>query len=468
LAITLNHLDGKTIAVFGLARSGLATVRAALAGGAGQVFAWDDQPASREKAGALGAMIAEPQDWPWQNIASLVLAPGVPLTHPEPHPIVDLAGKAGVEIICDIELLYREMAGKARFVAITGTNGKSTTTALMGHVLQSFGTDTRTGGNIGVAVLDLEPGGDDPVFVIEMSSYQLDLVASFRPNIAIWLNLTPDHLERHGDMAGYARAKQHIFANMTADDLAVVGIDEPDMVQVLAELSGKASHPQITSVSVEQHSDADYFVDSAGRLSAGGGDPVDLSGLASLRGAHNRQNAACVLAAARTLGLDDAAILQAMGSFPGLAHRMEIVGRRDRVVFVNDSKATNADAAARALSTFEPIYWIAGGRSKQGGISSLKGYYPRIAKVYLIGEAAGAFSADLAGQVPHVIAGDMQRAVALAAADAALDERAEPAVLLSPACASFDQYADFEARGDAFRAAFLSMDQDSLTEEIVT
>lgn len=468
MSIRLNHLKGKTIAVFGLARSGLATVRAALAGGAERVFAWDDQPASRDKAGALGASIAESRDWPWQTIASLVLAPGVPLTHPKPHSVVDLARQAGVEVICDIELLYRELAGKARFVAITGTNGKSTTTALMGHVLQSAGIDAPVGGNIGIAVLDLEPAGDDPVFVVEMSSYQLDLIESFRPNVAIWLNLTPDHLERHGDMAGYSKAKQHIFDNMTPQDVAVIGVDEPDMERVVAGLASRASHPQIKSVSVEHHADADYFVDSTGQLSSGEGDAVDLSGLASLRGAHNWQNAACALAAARMLGLDDGAVAAAMGDFPGLAHRMEIVGRRDRVVFVNDSKATNADAAARALATFEPIYWIAGGRAKQGGISSLQTYYRRIAKAYLIGEAAAEFSADLAGRVPHVIAGDMTRAVALAAADAALDERPEPAVVLSPACASFDQFADFEARGEAFRAAFLSIDHDRLTEEAVT
>jgi UDP-N-acetylmuramoylalanine--D-glutamate ligase len=466
LAIGLTHLDGRTIGVFGLARSGLATVRGALAGGAEKVFAWDDLAASREKAEALGATVSEPHEWPWLDLACLVLAPGVPLTHPEPHPVVALARGAGVEIICDIELLYREMSDRARFVAITGTNGKSTTTALVGHILGEAGLNALVGGNIGVPVLDLDCQGDDPVFIVEMSSYQLDLVGRFCPDVGIWLNLTPDHLDRHGDMAGYRKAKEHLFDNMEPDDDAIVGIDDDEMGHVVSDLAARPSPPAITTVSVGLHADANYVVDQAG-LVTGGGASFDLAGLAALRGVHNWQNAACALAAARALGLEDEAIRAAMESFPGLAHRMEIIGKRGRTLFVNDSKATNADAAARALATFDPIYWIAGGRPKEGGIASLRDHFGRIAKAYLIGEAAAGFSAELAGRVPHVIAGDMQRAVALAADDAALDERPEPAVLLSPACASFDQFADFEARGEAFRAAFQSIDQDSLTEEPV-
>lgn len=468
MAIELAHLKGQTVAVFGLARSGLATIRAALGGGATDVLAWDDNAASREKAGALGATVAPPEEWPWPGLQSLVLAPGVPLTHPTPHPVVEQARRAGVEVICDIELLYRELKDAARFVAITGTNGKSTTTALVGHVLQAAGLQAPVGGNIGTAALDLSVSGADPVFVLEMSSYQLDLIRDFRPNVAIWLNLTPDHLDRHGDLAGYRKAKQRIFANMTPDDVAVIGVDESDMTAVVSDLADRPAHPEIVTVSVIRHADADCFVDDAGRMTLQPGASHDLDGLPGLRGTHNWQNAACAFAAARALGVDDKTILEAMAEFPGLAHRMEIVGRRGRVVFVNDSKATNADAAARALATFEPIYWIAGGRAKEGGIAGLRDYFGRIAKAYLIGEAAGAFSADLSGRVPHVIAGDLQRAVSLAAADAGGDERPEPAVLLSPACASFDQFADFEARGEAFRAAFQSIDQDHPTEETVT
>ncbi|HMB48300.1 MAG TPA: Mur ligase family protein, partial [Afifellaceae bacterium] len=262
MGIALTHLEGRTIAVFGLARSGLATVRAAFSGGADKVLGWDDQAGSREKAEALGAIAAQPEDWPWETVDSLVLAPGVPLTHPKPHPIVGLAQGAGVEIICDIELLYRELAGKARFVAITGTNGKSTTTALMGHVLKASGMQVQVGGNIGVSALDLEAGGSDPVFVIEMSSYQLDLIEDFRPDIALWLNLTPDHLDRHGDMAGYGRAKRHIFDNMKPQDLAVIGIDELEMEKESADLAGRPTPPRIVTVSIAQHAQADIYVDA--------------------------------------------------------------------------------------------------------------------------------------------------------------------------------------------------------------
>ena len=467
MSIALTHVEGQAIAVFGLARSGQATVRAALAGGAQSVFAWDDGDEPREGAKALGASVAEPATWPWADLSTLVLAPGVPLTYPQPHPVVDLARKAELEVVCDIELLYRQMAGKARFVAITGTNGKSTTTALIGHVLRTSGINAAIGGNIGVAALDLDCRGDDPVFVLEMSSFQLDLTASFRPDIAVWLNLTPDHLDRHGDLAGYRRAKQRIFANMHSGDLAVIGIDDTDSEQVAGDLAVRADAPEIRSVSVNHHIGADYYVNAAGMLNVAGR-TREICCFPSLRGQHNWQNAACAAAVSRAFDIDDAGIDSAMQSFPGLAHRMEIIGHRDRVLFVNDSKATNADAAGRALSAFAPIYWIAGGRSEDGSITALQNQFGRIAKAYLIGEAAAGFSADLAGRVPHVIAGDINSAVKMAAADAALDGRPEPVVLLSPACKSFDQFADFAARGEAFRAAFQAIDQNGLNEETLT
>jgi UDP-N-acetylmuramoylalanine--D-glutamate ligase len=461
MAVALTHLQGQTIGVFGLARSGLATVRAAVAGGATAVFVWDDRESARQEAELLGATAVEPESWPWDRLASLLLSPGVPLTHPEPHPIVRRAQATGVEIICDIELLWREMDGRARFVAITGTNGKSTTTALIGHVLAVAGLQTSVGGNIGRAALDLEEGGADRVYVIEMSSYQLDLTRKFRPDVAVWLNLTPDHLDRHGDMEGYAKAKARIFANMGGSDTAVVGIDEPEMEAVAARLG--SAGPRLRTVSVGRRRDAAIFVDpDSGAVFEGERQVASFGELPTLRGAHNWQNAAAAWGAALALGIEGAAILSAMASFPGLAHRMELLGKRGRVLYVNDSKATNADAAAKALATFEPIYWIAGGQAKAGGIEPLVEFFPRIAKAYLIGSDADTLSATLAGRVPHVIAGDLQRAVRLAAADAELDRSAEPAVLLSPACASFDQFADFEARGEAFRRAFLALDQPEL------
>jgi UDP-N-acetylmuramoylalanine--D-glutamate ligase len=315
------------------------------------------------------------------------------------------------------------------------------------------------GGNIGRAALDLDEPEDGRVYVLEMSSYQLDLTCYFRPEVAAWLNLSPDHLDRHGDLAGYCAAKSRIFANMEADDVAIVGIDEPEMEAVAAGLR-QAGRPKLRTVSVARHSKASLYVDSDGALVEDGKAVASFAALPTLRGAHNRQNAAVAWGAARALGLSGDAILAAMASFPGLAHRMELIGRRGRVLFVNDSKATNADAAAKALATFEPIYWIAGGQAKEGGIAPLVEYFPRIAKAYLIGTAADAFSHTLARKVPQVIAGDLETAVRLAAADAALDPAAEPAVLLSPACASFDQFADFEARGEAFRRLYLSLDEE--------
>jgi UDP-N-acetylmuramoylalanine--D-glutamate ligase len=444
--------------VFGLARSGLATVRSAIAGDA-EVFVWDDKEAARDEAASLGGFPVEPGEWPWDRIESLVLAPGVPLTHPAPHAIVEMAKEAGVEIICDIELLWREVEGRAKIVAVTGTNGKSTTTVLLGHIL-SVGGPTSVGGNIGRAALDLEPPGERRTYVLEMSSYQLDLTRYFRPDVAIWLNLTPDHLDRHGDLRGYAKAKARIFINMSAEDTAVVGIDEPPMQVVAAAL--KSQKRRLVTVSVCKNKGASLYVDPDGTLFENEKREASFANLPNLRGKHNWQNAAVAWAAAKALGLYGGIILSAMESFPGLAHRMEVIGRRGPVLFVNDSKATNADAAAKALATFDPIYWIAGGQSKEGGITALTEYYPRIAKAYLIGKAADEFSGSLSGQVPHVIAGDLDTAVRMAAYDAAIDDRAEPTVLLSPACASFDQYSDFEARGEAFRRAVAALEQPAM------
>jgi UDP-N-acetylmuramoylalanine--D-glutamate ligase len=457
MAVALTHLSERTIAVFGLARSGLATVQAARQGGAAKIWAWDDNLVVHAAAETAGASIAEPGTWPWSDIACLVLAPGVPLTHPEPNPVVGLARAAGVEIICDIELLFRQADGAAKIIAVTGTNGKSTATALIGHILNSAGMDVEVGGNIGRAALDLRPPHSGLVYVLELSSYQLDLTRHFRPDIALWLNLTPDHLDRHGDMAGYRGAKEKIFANMAPGDHAIVGVDDDISRQLAGRLGAAGDGPGLTTVSVGGQAQCDIFVDEHGVLQERAGARSDLSRLTHLRGAHNWQNAACAWGAVRCLGLEPDAVAGAMATFPGLAHRMEIVARRGRVLFVNDSKATNGDAAARGLATFEPIYWIAGGQAKAGGIEKLADYFPRIAKAYLIGEAADAFSATLARRVPHVLAGDIAAAVRLAAADAALDGAGEPVVLLSPACASFDQFADFEARGDAFRQAVAAL-----------
>jgi UDP-N-acetylmuramoylalanine--D-glutamate ligase len=461
MAIALTHLKGRSIGVFGLARSGLATVRGAVAGGATDVIVWDDKEEARVKAEDLGGVAEEPTRWPWERLESLVLAPGVPLTHPAPHPIVELARHEGVEIIADVELLWREGEGRVRFVGITGTNGKSTTAALVGHVLADAGLSVSVGGNIGRAALDLEPLEEGRVYVLELSSYQLDLTRRFRPDVAVWLNLTADHLDRHGSMSGYAKAKARIFLNMTAEDTGIAGIDEPEMQAVTRAIQYQG-RPRLLTVSVAKHDDATLYVDADGQLFEAGARVAAFAGFPTLRGLHNWQNAAVAWGVAKALGLEDKTILDAMASFPGLAHRMELIGRRDSVLFINDSKATNADATAHALAAFEAIYWIAGGQAKEGGIESLVEYFPKITKAYLIGSAAEAFSETLARRVPHVIAGDLETAVRMAAQDAAIDRRAEPAVLLSPACASFDQYTDFEARGEAFRNAVQAIDENPL------
>lgn len=299
--IPLTHLGGRSIGVFGLARSGLATVRAAVAGGAAEVLVWDDSEKAREEAARLGGVPLDPRDWPWDGLDSLVLAPGVPLTHPEPHPIVDMAKAAGVEVTCDIELLWREVEGQARIVAITGTNGKSTTTALLGHILSVVGP-TSVGGNIGRAALDLEPPVEKRVYVLEMSSYQLDLTRKFKPDVAVWLNLTPDHLDRHGSLRGYAKAKARIFVNMAAESTAVVGIDEPAMQAVAAALKSQG-RPNLLTVSVGKNKGASLYVDPEGNLFENEKREVSFAGLPMLRGSHNWQNAAVAWGAAKALGL---------------------------------------------------------------------------------------------------------------------------------------------------------------------
>jgi UDP-N-acetylmuramoylalanine--D-glutamate ligase len=457
--IPVTSFAGKKVAIFGLGGSGLASASALLAGGA-DVIAFDDNAASVAKANAAGIPTADLHGVDWSKIASLVLAPGVPLTHPAPHWVVALAREASVDVIGDIELFCRERrlrAPGAPFVAITGTNGKSTTTALIAHLAATVGMDAQLGGNIGTAILSLEPPQADNVkptrvHVIECSSYQIDLAPWLDPSIGILINLSEDHLDRHGSMEHYAAVKERLVAGVPKNGTAIVGIDDT-WCRAIADRLAQSGRPPVR-ISVRQKLTDGLFVDGQKITRAGSGGTqflADLGGIGSLRGLHNAQNAACAAAAALALGLDPAAIQRGLRSFPGLAHRMEEVGRRGAVLFVNDSKATNADSAAQALACFHDIFWIAGGKPKTGGIESLREFFPRIRKAYLIGEAADEFAATLGAQVPHEITGTLDRALAAAAHDAAESPAAEPVVLLSPACASFDQYRNFEVRGDAFR-----------------
>ena len=452
--IPVPGFEGRRIAVFGLGRSGLTAARALKAGGARPVL-WDDSVSSRMQVEAEGFTVEDLTSADWSGFAALVLSPGAPLTHPEPHWTVGKAKAAGVGIVGDIELFARALAAlpeaeRPRVVAITGTNGKSTTTALIGWVLKQAGMTVHVGGNIGIGVLALPAPTPDAVYVIEVSSYQLDLTTSFAPDVAILTNISPDHLDRHGGMEGYVAAKARIFQAQGPDAVALVSLDDRQCAGIAQGLSASGRHVRTVSTA----GPAEIRVD--GGVLAIDGEPVTrLTGARSLPGRHNAQNAAFAWGAARALGVPRAVAAEGLMTFPGLAHRMEHVGTLGRVRFINDSKATNADAARQALSSYERSFWIAGGRAKGGGIDDLEDLFPRVVEAFLIGEAAGPFAARL-GDTPHRISGDMASAVRAATAAATATGRDE-VVLLSPAAASFDQYPDFEARGEAFRAAVLAL-----------
>ena len=449
--IPVPGFEGRRIAVFGLGRSGLTAARALQAGGARPVL-WDDSVSSRMQAEAEGFVVEDLTAADWSGFAALVLSPGAPLTHPKPHWTVDKAREAGIEVIGDIELFARALAAlpegeRPKVVAITGTNGKSTTTALIGWVLKQAGMTVHVGGNIGIGVLALPAPTPEAVYVIEVSSYQLDLTTSFAPDVAILTNISPDHLDRHGGMEGYVATKRRIFARA---GLALVGVDDGWGRDTASRL--KADGRSVVSVCTTGA--PEDITAAAGELMTRDG-RIDLTPARSLPGRHNAQNAAFAWAAARGLGVSHEAAVEGLLTFPGLAHRMEHVGTLGRVRFINDSKATNADAARQALSSWDRSFWIAGGRAKAGGIDDLEDLFPRVVEAFLIGEAAGPFAARL-GDTPHRISGDMATAVRQAYEAAAATGRDE-VVLLSPAAASFDQYPDFEARGEAFRAAVLAL-----------
>ncbi len=452
--IAAASFSGRTIAVFGLARTGLGAVKSLKAGGA-HVIGWDDNALARDAGSEAGAEITPWREWSWDSIAALVLSPGVPLTHPRPHEVVLHAQGAKVPVIGDVELFAREIRpdaaakGRAPVIAITGTNGKSTTTALVGHILQSCGLDAQVGGNIGKSVLELSPPAQKTIYVLEMSSFQIDLAPGLHPDVAILTNITPDHLDRHGSMENYAGIKQRLLAATPKDGQVFIGVDDAPSSAIFTALSSRAA-----PVAVNKVLGRGVFVVDGALYDAQNGRAakiMELSEAPRLPGAHNGQNIAMAYAAARVFIKDARAIANAIASFPGLAHRMEQVGEIGPVRFINDSKATNADAAARALACYDDIFWIAGGKAKEGGITALADYFPRIRKAYLIGESAHAFSRTLDGQVLYDLSGTLDVALEKAAADAALSSARAPVVLLSPAAASYDQFRDFEARGDAFR-----------------
>ena len=467
--ITVTCFEGQTVAVLGLGGSGIVAARALKAGGA-RVIVHDDDKDRIALAVQEGFERTDLQHADWTGLSALILAPGVPLTHPAPHWSVLRAQEHGVEIIGDVELFFRQrslLAPEVPVVAITGTNGKSTTTALAAHVFGEAGFEVHMGGNIGVPVLDLdEPRQDgNQIYVLELSSYQIDLTPTLKPTIGIHLNLSPDHLDRHGSMDRYAAIKERLIQEAT--DFVVVGVDD-DLSQSIATRAGEhrgADHVAEISV-LPLNYDGDLKADFCALgselfLSDVGHSLVDLKDAPTLRGQHNAQNALAVLASALWLGVPSETIQTGFETFPGLAHRMELVARKGTVLFVNDSKATNADAAAHALASFESIYWILGGKAKSGGIASLTEYFPKIRHFFLIGEASNTFSETLSAVPDAQVtqSGTLDQAVldAVAATEArAADE--ECVVLLSPACASFDQFRNFELRGEAFKVAVMRVE----------
>ncbi|MBK8177076.1 MAG: UDP-N-acetylmuramoyl-L-alanine--D-glutamate ligase [Rhodospirillales bacterium] len=446
--IDLGFLDDRPYAVLGLGRSGRATARALVAAGR-TVMAWDDDAGARATAVAEGVPIVDLRTGVLGDSVALVLSPGIPHTHPAPHPIVARAKALGIEVYGDIELLFRA-APEATFVGVTGTNGKSTTTALIGHILAAAGADYRMGGNLGPPVLDFSPTHTKTICVLEMSSYQLELTPSLVFNVAVLLNISPDHLNRHGGLEGYITAKRRIFAGESAGGTAIVGVDDAHCRDICRELTQRCDRRVLVVSGIRRVGGGAFAEDGilSDAIDGGPKPMLDLVTARALPGAHNGQNAAAAYVAACALGIDREVTLNAIADFPGLAHRQEAIGTIDGVTYVNDSKATNGDAAVRALVCYDDIHWIAGGRPKEDGLEAVLPWLDRVSHAYLIGEAEEAFARDLDGRVPVTRCGTLDRAVAAASG------RAEPGsvVLLSPACASFDQFANFEARGDAFRA----------------
>jgi UDP-N-acetylmuramoylalanine--D-glutamate ligase len=438
---------GRRFAVVGLGKNGLPAAQALIAMGA-EVVAWDDRATARDAASGL--TVQDPREASAEadgRFDAVVLSPGIPHLLPSPHPIAVWARSAGVPILSDAELLFRAVraaGSRARFVGITGTNGKSTTTALLAHVLAGAGVPAVAGANLGPAALSLPLLPDDGVYVLEMSSYMLERLATLRFDVAAMLNLSVDHLDRHGDMDGYALAKRAVFDRQRDGDLAVIGVDDALSREMAAWLRNRPGRV----AAISGVSRADVWCED-GVLRDADGPILAMVEAPTLPGSHNAQNAAAVSAMALFLGLDRDAIARTLRTYPGLPHRQQLVGHIGGVSFVNDSKATNADAAQRALVCYDKLIWIAGGMAKEDGIEPLVPLFPRIARALLIGRDTPILAATLdAHGVPFIEAGTLEAAVPLAAT--AAREEGAPVVLLSPACASWDQFTGYDQRGDRF------------------
>lgn len=456
--IDLSHLRGKTIAVLGLGKSGLASVKALINAGA-IVWAWDDNAAGRELIEPLGLVPINLAECDWTEPDMLVISPGIPSTFPTPHPAAEKARRAGKPIICDVELLCTAQPDVPT-LAITGTNGKSTTTALTAHIIAQAGIKTQAGGNLGNAALGLEPSSADDCLVLELSSYQLDILEHAAFDACALLNITPDHLDRHGGMDGYIGAKRQVFARNKGPKWAIISVDDEPCAKMSVELAREGGR-HIVEVSVKKPVDHGIYVDADGWLiddmSGAQTRILDLNTVTHMPGRHNWQNIAFAYGLCRARGVDATKIIDGVMSFPGLAHRQERLGTLDGVVFVNDSKATNAEASAKALSAYQNIYWIVGGKPKEGGIEGLEELYPHIKKAYLIGAATNEFAQTLGDDLPWTKCETLDIATKAAFEDAKASGDEAPVVMLTPACASFDQFKSFEARGDAFRDLFAQL-----------
>ncbi|SFR43623.1 UDP-N-acetylmuramoyl-L-alanine--D-glutamate ligase [Litoreibacter janthinus] len=463
--IPVQGYSGATVAVLGLGRSGLSAARALREGGA-DVVVWDDNEKARDAATAEGFTTRElAKGGAFDGVATLIVSPGIPHLYPEPNKVVRAAWDAGVAVDNDISLFFRSFATSEwdnferipKIIAVTGSNGKSTTSALIHHILTHAQRPTQLAGNIGRGVLDMDPAIDGEVVVLELSSYQTDLARALTPDVAVFTNLSPDHLDRHHGMGGYFAAKRRLFSE-GGPDRCVIGVDEDEGQYLANQMAGSAIDDRVIRI-------------SSGRKLAGDGwnvfakkgflaewrkgkqmASIDLRGVAGLPGAHNHQNACAAYAACRTVGLAPRVIEAAFHSFGGLPHRSQLVGEKDGVKFVNDSKATNVDSAAKALQAFSNIRWICGGLEKEGGLGGLLPHLGGVTKAYVIGREAASFAMQL-GDLPHEVCTDMATAVARAAADAQKGDT----VLLAPAAASFDQYDSFEKRGDDFIAQVKSL-----------
>ncbi|KGM48618.1 UDP-N-acetylmuramoyl-L-alanine--D-glutamate ligase [Pseudooceanicola atlanticus] len=458
--IPVKGVEGQKVAVLGLGRSGLVAARALRAGGAVPVC-WDDNPAAREAADAEGfAVVDLARARAFEGVAALIVSPGIPHLYPQPNPVVAAALEEGIPVDNDIGLFFRSVATQdwhnyevePRVVAVTGSNGKSTTSALIHHILVEAGREAQLAGNIGRGVLDIDPPEDGGVVVLELSSYQTDLARALTPDVAVFTNLSPDHLDRHAGLGGYFAAKRRLFAE-GGPDRAVIGVDEAEGLYLANQLGEAPGDDRVIRVSVGRkltgagwlvYARKGFLTEWRKAKQVGS---IDLRQIKGLPGEHNHQNACAAYAACRSLGLAPRVIEKALHSFAGLPHRSQLIAERDGVRYVNDSKATNVDAAAKALGAFDRIRWICGGLEKEGGLDALLPATASVAKAYVIGREAAQFAVQLRG-VETEVCTDMARAVERAVAEAEPGET----VLLAPAAASFDQYDSFEKRGDDFAA----------------